>query len=482
MPNEPSADTALAPEDAMRRRLAARGARLALPGEWHPPPGDPLVHHTAGFAKTLCSAVFITGLDPDDAARTVGGFTAPFEFRDRVVERDIDYATETVRLTLDNGIVRTARRYKSQGCITHPLDHDGIHFTPCDVEPETPDPSSTPWPMGDVLPDTPLPAEIDQNLLNDAVTDAMHPDGMTLGFLVTYRGRIVAERYADGVDRDTPFESWSMGKSVIGTLMGRLINEEAYELWQPAPIPEWQNDARRAIRIGDIMRMSSGIRTVAMQDPEYTPEMGYPDHLYFYTGGIDAFHWAATRPQQWLPDTVGRYRNCDPVLTSYLIRLAVEARGQHYHSFPQRQLFDKLGIRHFTLETDPYGNFLTQGYEFATSRDWARLANLYLEDGVWNGERLLPEGYVDYAFETAPAWLADGRPIYGGGFLWKNRGFPIAEDYSFFAGAGGQYAIIVPERDLVIVRHGKYAGATAGTMHLNRAIEKLLRAIPASHE
>ena len=480
MAKDTTAETALAPDEVLSARLAERGRRLALPGVWEPPPGDPILHHTAGFAKTLCSAVFITGLDPDDAAANVGGFTAPFEYRDRVVEREIDHASETVRLTLDNGVVRTARRYKSQGCITHPLDHDGIFFTPSDVVPNTPDPATTAWPMGDVLPDEPLSSEIDQAVLDEAVAAAMHPDGMTLGFLVTHRGRIVAERYADGLDHHTPFESWSMGKSVIGTLMGTLIQDGAYDLWQEAPIPEWQSDQRREIRIGDIMRMSSGIRAVAMQDPEYKPEMGYPDHLYFYTGGINAFEYAATRPQQWLPNTVGRYRNCDPVLASYLIRLAVEARGENYHAFPQRKLFDKLGISHFTLETDPYGNFLTQGYEFATSRDWARLANLYLNDGVWNGERLLPEGYVDYAFETAPAWQADGRPIYGGGFLWKNRGFPIDEDFSFFAGAGGQYAIIIPSRDLVIVRHGKYRGVTEGTLHLNRAITKVLAAISPS--
>ena len=478
MPNDNGADSAAAPAEIEAARLAERGRRLEIPGEWVPPPGDPIVHHTAGYAKTLASAVFITGLDPDDAAAHVGGFTAPFEHRHHVVDREIDFDTETVRLTLDNGVIRTARRYKSQGCITHPLDHDGIFFTPSEVLPHVPDSTTTAWPMGDVLPDEPLPADIDASELNRAVEAAMHPDGMTLGFLVTHRGRIITEAYGDGVDQTTPFESWSMGKSVVGTLMGTLIQDGDYDLWQQAPIPQWQDDARREIRIGDIMRMSSGIRAVAMQDPEYTPALGYPDHLYFYTGGVDAFDYAATRPQQWLPNTVGRYRNCDPVLASYLIRLAVEARGEDYHAFPQRQLFDKLGIASFTLETDPYGNFLTQGYEFATSRDWARLANLYLNDGVASGERLLPEGYVDYAFETAPAWQADGRPIYGGGFLWKNRGFPIEEEFSFFAGAGGQYAIIVPSRHPVIVRHGKYAGATEGALHLNRAIEHLMRAIP----
>ncbi|HJL60910.1 MAG TPA: hypothetical protein QF517_03050, partial [Pseudomonadales bacterium] len=160
------------------------------------------------------------------------------------------------------------------------------------------------------------------------------------------------------------------------------------------------------------------------------------------------------------------------------IRLAVESRGENYHAFPQRNLFDKLGIRHIIMETDPHGNFLTQGYEFSSARDWARLGNLYLQDGVWQGERLLPEGYVDYAFTVAPAWQADNRPIYGGGFLWRQMSFPIEEDYAAFAGAGGQYTIIIPERDLVVVRLGKYSGASAGTQNLSAAIELLLQAVP----
>ena len=88
---------------------------------------------------------------------------------------------------------------------------------------------------------------------------------------------------------------------------------------------------------------------------------------------------------------MGRYRNTDPVLANYLVRLAVEKRGEEYLSFPQRALFDKIGIRSMVIETDPYGNFLTQGYDFMSARDWARLGNLYLQDGVWNGERLLPK-------------------------------------------------------------------------------------------
>lgn len=160
---------------------------------------------------------------------------------------------------------------------------------------------------------------------------------------------------------------------------------------------------------------------------------------------------------------MGRYRNTDPVLVSYLVRLGVERRGQEYLSFPQRALFDAIGIRTMVMETDPYGNFLTQGYELASARDWARLGNLYLQDGVWYGQRILPEGYVKFVSTVAPAWQADQRPIYGG-FFWINSegGFPVPRDAYYMAGSGGQIAIIIPSHDLVVVRMGHYRGGGVG--------------------
>lgn len=241
-----------------------------------------------------------------------------------------------------------------------------------------PDAMSQRWPMGDVLRDDPLPVGIDTDILAQAVNAAFEPaDGMTAAFIVVHQGRIIGERYGDGIGKDTQLESWSMGKSLTGTLMGTLIQRGVYELWQPAPIEIWHaapDDPRASIRIGDLMRMSSGLRFVAPQDPDYDYEFGYPqgypDHYYVYTGAIDSYRWAITRPSQWPPNTVGRYRNSDPLAVNYLIRRGVEdVLGQNYHQYPQRALFDKIGIRKMYLEADPYGNFLLQGYEFGTGRN-----------------------------------------------------------------------------------------------------------------
>jgi CubicO group peptidase (beta-lactamase class C family) len=131
------------------------------------------------------------------------------------------------------------------------------------------------------------------------------------------------------------------------------------------------------------------------------------------------------------------------------------------------------------LDTDPYGNFLTQGYDQGSARDWARLGNLYLQDGVWNGERILPEGYVKFVSTIAPAWLADKRPIYGG-FFWINGdgNFPAPRESFYMDGAGGQYVLIIPSYQLVIVRLGHYKGADAGDEALKKAIKIILEAVP----
>ena len=161
------------------------------------------------------------------------------------------------------------------------------------------------------------------------------------------------------------------------------------------------------------------------------------------------------------------------------MRLAVEKRGLEYLSYPQRALFDKLGIRTMVLETDPYGNFLIQGYELGSGRDWARLANLYLQDGVWNGERLLPEGYVKFVSTVAPAWELDKRPIYGG-FFWINGDgeLPVPKDAYYMSGAGGQTTLIVPSHDLVVVRLGHYKGSSTADASLNRALALLMETVP----
>ena len=450
-----------------------------LPTTWTPPPGTQADHEAAGFAKILCSALFVTGRTLREAAAEDGFFIAPLASRRNVTDTIVDRARQSVTVRARGGVPHTARRYGDQGCVILPPGDDSVHFAPHRVVSTLRDGASVSWPMGDRVAPTPLPAEIDQAALAAATDAAFAPDSaLTAAWVVVYKGRIIAERYRAGVTDRTRLPGWSMGKSVSATVLGRLMQEQYAGLWDAAPIPEWQSpgDGRRKIRIADILRMSSGLRFVSTFDPNYDPTMGYPDHLYVYTGAIDGFRYAATRPQQWPPNTVGLYRNGDPLLVNYIIRRLVEAKGEDYFSSWQRHLFDKIGVRHMTMETDPFGNFLLMGDDFAPARDFARIAQLYLQDGVWNGERLLPVGWRDFARTPAPAW--PGKEY--GGMWWLNRNheFPVPEDAFAMEGVGGQTTLVIPTHDLVVVRMGHYKGGVVSGASLANAMTLLMKAVP----
>ena len=439
------------------------------------PEGTPISLGLAGYAKVLCSAVFVSGRDSAEAFRNSGYFLFPEEKRSGVsyvVDRD----KRLVRMTHGH-MVRTAKFYGDQGCVIHPENHDGIFFTPVAVKTQLPDAASQPWPMGDAPSTTQLPSGIDPARLDKALDLVFSdPDALTAAFVVVYKGQIVAERYMPGITKDTQLESWSMGKSLTATLFALLVKEGTYRIDQPAPVPEWQKsgDPRAAIRVADLLHMSSGLRFIAGQDPDYTPDMGYPDHALIYTGAIDAFRHAMTRPLQFPPNTEGRYRNSDPLMIGWLIKEAVRKRGEEYLNYPQRALFDRIGIRRQVLETDPYGNFLLTGYDYGTARNWARIGLLYLQDGMWQGQRLLPEGWTAFVSTPAPAWK---QPVYGGLF-WVNgdAALPIPKTAYYASGAGGQRTFIIPSHDLVVVRMGHYRGDRAGMRTLNAALAELMAA------
>jgi CubicO group peptidase (beta-lactamase class C family) len=243
-------------------------------------------------------------------------------------------------------------------------------------------------------------------------------------------------------------------------------------------VPLWRSpgDPRGTIRNMDLLRMSAGLKFLGNQ--ELGSLTTYPDHYYIYTGAIDAFEYSITRPPEYPPNTDGRYRNSDPLTIAYLTKLAVTKRGENFLTWPQRALFDRIGIRRQVLETDPYGNFLISGYDYGTARNWARIGLLYLNDGVWQGQRLLPEGWTTFVSTPAPAWK---RPEYGG-FFWLNRvnTWNLPPETYFAAGAGGQNTWIVPSHDLVIVRMGHMRGQGPARRATNAALALVMEAVGAT--
>src|SRR5256714_1008060 len=224
-----------------RTALMARAKSLELSTPYVPPPGDPLEHHAAGYAKIMCSAVFITGLPPAFAAENLGFFTAPYEERAKLGKPVIDRARKAVHVTLPNGVTRTAVFLGDQGCVTLPEGRDSVSFRPVRVASRLPDPATRPWPMGDMLPRDPLSSEVDTAKVRQAVETAFEPPAaMTAAFVVTWKGRIIGERYGEGIAARDPPGKRPMGKGLTASLMGILIRQGAYELWQPAPVPEWR--------------------------------------------------------------------------------------------------------------------------------------------------------------------------------------------------------------------------------------------------
>ncbi len=462
---------------------AAPGAQPATPTRPHHPDipyQSPATLGAASYAKILCSAVFVSGREVEEARQNSAYFLVPERDRTEPVTVDVDRAAKRVRATL-KGVTRTAAFYGDQGCVIHPEGQDRVSFTPTAVRSALPDAAGQPWPMGDGPAAAAWPAGLDRARVQAAVDLAFaDPGGLTAAMVVVHKGQIVGERYMSGITKDTQLESWSMGKSLTATLVGLEIQRGTFRLDDPAPVPAWRRpgDPRGRIRVRDVMQMSSGLSFTGQDDRHLDPTTQYHDHFFIYAGAVNAFAYATSSPVEFAPGVVGRYRNSDPMTLGSLVRQAVEARGEDYLTHPQRALFDRIGIRRQVLEPDPWGNFLLSGYDYGTARNWARLGMLYLQDGVWNGQRLLPEGFATFVSTPAPAWK---RKEYGGQFWVNGEGqWPLPRVAYFMSGAGGQHTFIVPSHDLVVVRMGHQRGAAVGTKALQASLAALVGAVDAS--
>lgn len=451
----------------------AESKKFSPPDKTPVPQGTALELGLAGSAKVFCSALFVSGRKPEEAI--VHSLTMFLPEAERsFVKYTIDDKQKTVTMSYNDTLSRSAMYHGDCGCIIN--TKNGLAFTPPVITSTLPDASTQPWPMGDVADKAKTPLAIHPDSLKKATETAFAPNTYTAAFLVIHNGKIIAEQYGNDAHANMQLESWSMGKSITALLIGRMIQEGYFKLDDRAPVPAWQQegDPRKEIRIKDLLQMSSGLHFIAHMDPEAATYTQYLDHWYIYTGAVDAFAYSYSRPLQYPVGTTGRYRNCDPLTAGFIIRKTCEENRMNYHQYPQQHLFDKIGIRKQVLETDPYGNFLLSGYDYGTARNWGRLGLLCLQDGVWNGERLLPEGFVDFISSPAPSW---DPPRYGG-FFWINTDtFPIKEKAYYAAGAGGQYTIIIPEKNLVVVRMGHFNGSSEGTRSLGRALATIVNNI-----
>ena len=276
-------------------------------------------------------------------------------------------------------------------------------------------------------------------------------DGATYGegtrtsaVLVLHKGQVVAERYARGIDRTTPQRTWSVAKSLTSTIVGAAIYDGILGLDNEALIADFNKggDPRRAITLRHVLNMTSGL--------ESNKPGSRTDRLYF--GGASIIDRIGSKSLEATPGTKFNYSNIDTLIAMRALREAIGSDAV-YRAFPYTEVLHKIGARHTVLETDWHGDYMSSSQVWMTARDMARLGQLYLQDGKWSGEQILPPDWID--FVTTPASPQPDRDFGYAGSFWLMGGVNGAPEDAF-AGFGnrGQYMVIVPSRELVIVRRG----------------------------
>lgn len=319
------------------------------------------------------------------------------------------------------------------------------------------DPATIAWPDGDLVEDTSLPSGVDAAALEAASVwafDRESPEQVTLSLMVVHRGKIIHERYAPGVQISTKTRTWSTAKSIASTLIGMMVDEGRMSLDEPLGI-EWlpatrspETDPRNAITLRNVLNMSSGLETIDNRGMEYATGSGLS-----YWAGASSIVGARSRALIREPGTFWDYENYDTLLGVYAMKLAL-GDDQTYMEFPRRRLLDKIGMRNTLLSVDRFGDFILSSQVYTNARDLARFGLLYLNDGVWNGERLVSQEWIEFVRTPAPA-TADIGNQYGGQFwLVPDNRNDVPRDAYSTAGNRGQYVVVVPSHDLVIVRRG----------------------------
>jgi len=320
------------------------------------------------------------------------------------------------------------------------------------------DPADIAWPDGDLIEERPLPAGIDANALaaaSDWAFERESPEQVTLSLIVVHDGEIVHERYAPGVDASTRTRTWSTAKSIAVTLMGMLVDQGRMSLDDPLPI-EWlparadspETDPRREITLRHVLNMSSGLYPVDSWGMEYATGSGLA-----YWAGASSINGARNRALIREPGTVWDYENYDTLLGVYAMKQAL-GDEQAYLEFPRRALLDRIGMRNTLLSVDRFGDFILSSQVYTNARDLARFGLLYARNGMWKDERLLSEEWIEFVRTPAPATAKDGNFYGGQWWLVPDDRTDVPADVYSTAGNRGQYVVVVPSHDLVIVRRG----------------------------
>jgi CubicO group peptidase (beta-lactamase class C family) len=414
----------------------------------------------AGYkAAFLCSDLFNAGQSEEQVAKDDLKRTYP-ELEPLIpgLEAKVDRQAKTVSVAFSDRLPpRIAAWRPHLGCAQLPIgaSADAVRLLPrLGTDPAVDRNDRLSWPDGDR--DASARPKGDARALDRAVAAAFDrrsygQGSETTAVLVVQDGRIVAERYRDDFDRHMPQRTWSVAKSLAGTIVGAAVQQGLIDGDAPAPIPEWRRpgDPRASITTDNLLRMASGLHSDAAGNRT--------DATYF--GGSSVTENATQWPLETAPDTRFRYANNDILLAVRGLRSKL-GDGERALAFPFESLLWKIGMTRTFPETDWQGNFILSSQVWTTARDLARLGLLYQNDGVWNGERILPPGWGAYVSRRGPAQPAAGYG-YGATFWTFSADLGLPADAYIGQGNRGQYLAIVPSRRIVIVRRG-YDGPGTG--------------------
>lgn len=305
-----------------------------------------------------------------------------------------------------------------------------------------------PYPFGTNEPKDSTFSNVDYSKLNQAVANAFDENNAvakrTRSVLVLYKDHLIAEKYAEGFDKNSKILGWSMTKSITATYFGILQYQNKININNPAPIEEWKNDKRSKITLNNLIQMNSGLEWEEKYDR-------ICDATKMLFNSKDMGQVQLEKPLFGKPNQSWNYSSGTSNLLSKILRNQFKTH-QEYLDFWYFSLIDKIGMYSMIVETDMTGNYVGSSYAWATTRDWAKFGTLYLHNGNWNGEQLFDSSWSKYV--STPTPTSNGK--YGGHFWLNSSGkYPDApRDLYYASGFQGQKVIIIPSKDLVIVRMG----------------------------
>ncbi|MCP3986772.1 MAG: serine hydrolase [bacterium] len=424
-------------------------------------------------ARVVCALAHHTGLEPDWV-------------KDHYLDPLIGSGAGWIRVHLDSEtgsvesrvpLVSPGRAIVREGVgCTLVLEEDEAALRAFDDPPHAPPlPTDLPWPDGNAPIEGPTSPAL-STALDAAFEEPENRPGrmrQTLAVLIAHRGRLIAERYAEGIDRESRLLSWSAAKSVIAALVGVAEFEGRLDRFSPALVPEWRGsgDPRGTITPDQLLRMSSGLAF----DETYGAVNDVSRMLFT---NPDAGAFAADMELLHEPGTAWAYSSGTSNILARILRDLFERNLEAQVRWSRTSFFDPIGMHSAVFEVDASGSFVGSSLFFATGRDWVRFGQLHLQDGTWNGRRILPEDWTRYLSTPTPKaplgeygagwWLNAGNPDDPAERMWPS----VPRDVYAARGMSGQYVVIVPSADLVIVRFG----LTQAAEDELQGIEPLIRA------